>query len=70
MCQRGPPSHKHLLVDPHERARVVGFALILDAVEAIPPLAVIPLVVVVKLHLPHCFKQSRFCELKEKYIQE
>lgn len=70
ICQAAPPSHKHLLVDPHECARVIGFALILDAVEAISPLAVVPLVVVVKLHLPHCFKQSCFCELKEKYMQK
>lgn len=60
------PSDKHLLVDPHERARVVGFTFILDAVEAVPPLAVVPLVVVVVLHLPHRFKHPRLCELKRK----
>ena len=63
-----PPSDKHLLVDPHERARVVGFALVLDAVEAVPPLAVVPLVVVVVLHLPHRLKQPHLCELKEKHV--
>lgn len=61
-----PPSHKQLLVDPHERARVVGFALVLDAVEAVAPLAVVPLVVVVVLHLPHRLKHARLCELKGK----
>lgn len=61
-----PPSDKHLLVDPHEGARVVGFALILNAVEAVSPLAVVPLVVVVVLHLPHGFKHSQLCELKHK----
>lgn len=62
----GPPSRKHLLVDPHERARVVGLALVLDAVEAVSPLAVVPLVVVVVLHLPHGFKRPQLCELKRK----
>lgn len=57
-------SHKQLLVDPHQRARVVGFALVLDAVEAVPPLAVVPLVVVVVLHLPHRLKQAHICELE------
>lgn len=65
-----PPSDKHLLVDPHERARVVGFALVLDAVEAVPPLAVVPLVVVVVLHLPHRLKQPHLCELKEKHVHK
>lgn len=55
--------HKHLLVDPHERARVVGLALVLDAVEAVSPLAVVPLVVVVVLHLPHGFKHPQLREL-------
>lgn len=63
-----PPSDKHLLVDPHECARVVGFAFVLYAVEAVSPLAVVPLVVVVVLHLPHRFKHSRLCELKEKHM--
>lgn len=62
------PSHKHLLVDPHERTRVVGFAFVFNAVEAVSPLAVIPLVVVVVLHLPHRFKHSRLCELKQKQM--
>lgn len=58
-----PPSDKHLLVDPHECARVVGFAFVLDAVEAVSPLAVVPLVVVVELHLPHGFKHPHLSEL-------
>jgi len=67
LCLR--PSDKHLLVDPHERARVVGFAFILDAVEAVSPLAVVPLVVVVVLHLPHRFEHPRLCELRQKHME-
>lgn len=63
------PLHKRLLVDPHERARVVGLALVLDAVEAVPPLAVVPLVVVVVLHLPHGFKHAQLCELERKHVR-
>lgn len=59
-------SHERLLVDPHERARVVGFALVLDAVEAVAPLAVVPLVVVVVLHLPHRLKEPRLRELEQE----
>lgn len=61
--RRSPPSDEGLLVDPHERARVVGSALVLDAVEAVAPLAVVPLVVVIVLHLPHRLKQPRLGEL-------
>lgn len=60
-------SDKHLLVDPHECARVVGFTFILNAVEAVAPLAVVPLVVVVELHLPHSFKRTHLCELQKKH---
>lgn len=60
------PSDKQLLIDPHERTCVVGFALVLNAVEAVPPLAVVPLVVVVVLHLPHRLKHPHLCELKRK----
>lgn len=63
-----PPSNKHLLVDPHECARVVGLALVLNAVEAVPPLAVVPLVVVVVLHLPHGFEHSQLGELVGKDV--
>lgn len=59
-----PPSHKQLLVDPHQRACVIGFALVLNAVEVVPPLAVVPLVVVVVLHLPHRLKHAHICELQ------
>lgn len=62
-----PLSNKRLLVDPHECARVVGFAFVLDAVEAVSPLAVVPLIVVVELHLPHSFKRPCCCELKQKH---
>lgn len=68
-CTLNPLSHKQLFVDPHECARVVGFAFILDAVEAVPPLAVVPLVVVVVLHLPHCLKHPCLCELKRRYYE-
>lgn len=60
-------SDKHLFVDPHERARVIGFTFILNAVKAVAPLAVVPLVVVVKLHLPHGFKRPYLCELQQKH---
>lgn len=62
------PLHKHLLVDPHKRARVVGLAFVLDAVEAVSPLAVIPLVVVVELHLPHGFKHPQLRELRREHM--
>lgn len=49
-------SQKHFFIDPHQAACLIGFALILDAVEAVSPLAVVPLVVVVEFHLPHGLK--------------
>lgn len=61
------PSNKLLLVDPHEGARVVGLALILDGVEAVAPLAVVPLIVVVVLYLPHRLKEACLGELREKH---
>lgn len=63
------PLYKHLLVDPHERACVVGLALVLNAVEAVSPLAVVPLVVVVVLHLPNRLKHPQLCELKQKHVR-
>lgn len=56
-------SQKQLFIDPHEGACVVGFALVLDAVEAVPPLAVVPLVVVVELDLPDGLEQTCLSEL-------
>lgn len=67
MFQAVPLSNKRLLVDPHECARVVGFAFVLDAVEAVSPLAVVPLVVVVELYLPHGLKLPCCGELKHKH---
>ena len=59
----GPVSEEHLLVDPHEGARVAGFALVLDAAEAVAPLAVVPLAVVVELDLPHRLQAANLGEL-------
>ena len=56
-------SDKQLLVDPHQAARLVGLALVLDAVETVASLAVVPLIVVVVLHLPHHFKRAHLWEL-------
>lgn len=64
-----PHSDKHLLVDPHECSGVVGFALVLNAVEAVAPLTVVPLVVVVVLHLPHGLKHAHLCELEDRHAQ-
>lgn len=54
---------KHLLqkqffIYPHEGACVIRFAFILNAVETVPPLAMVSLVVVVELHLPNGLKKS------------
>lgn len=61
-----PPSNEQLLVDQHQAPRLVWFALVFDAAEAIPPLAVVPLVIVVEFHLPHCLKQASFSKLLHK----
>lgn len=45
-------SVKHLLVNPHQRACLIRFALILNVVEAVAPLAMVTLMIVVELHLP------------------
>ena len=57
-------SQKHFFIDPHQAARLVGFALILYAVEAVSPLAVVSLVVVVEFHLPHSLKEASLVKLQ------
>ena len=52
-----------LLVDPHEGPRLVGLALVIDAGEFVPELAVLPLVVVVVLRLPDRLKRPGFDKL-------
>lgn len=54
---------EELLVDPHEAARLVGLHLVLDAGELVAELAVLTLVVVVVLHLPHRLEDARLLEL-------
>lgn len=46
-------SEEGLLIHPHETAGLVGLALILNDREGTSPLAVISLVVIVELDLPH-----------------
>lgn len=54
---------KGLFIDPHQAACLVGLDLILDAVEIVAKLTVLPLVVVVELHLPDGLKHARIFEL-------
>lgn len=61
-----PPSEEGLLVHPHEATCLVGLALILNDREGASPLAVISLVVIVELDLPHCLEGSNVCELREE----
>lgn len=51
-------SQKRFLTDPHQAVGVVRFALVLDAAEAVAPLAVVSLVVVVEFYLPHSLKET------------
>lgn len=60
--QEEPFSEEGLLVYPHEAARLIRLALILDDRERASPLAVVSLVVIVELHLPHCLKGPNICE--------
>lgn len=59
-------SVERLLVDPHQAARLIGFALILDVVELVAELAVLALVVVVVLHLPDRFELARLGKLDKQ----
>lgn len=58
-----PASVEGLLVDPHQGPGLVGFAFVVDAAELVSELAVLPLVVVVVLGLPHRLKRPRLVEL-------
>lgn len=58
-------SEEGLLVHPHEAARLVGLALVLDDGEGASPLAVISLVVIVELDLPHRLEGPNVGELRE-----
>ena len=49
-------SEEGLLIHPHETAGLVGLALVLNDREGTSPLAVISLVVIVELDLPHRLK--------------
>lgn len=64
--QTAPRLVEALLVDPQEGPRLVGFAFVLYGGEAVPPLAMVSLVVVVKLHLPDSFKGADVGELEKK----
>lgn len=59
-------SVEDLLVDPHQGPGLVGFALVLDAAELVPELAVLPLVVVVVLGLPDRLERPRLVELQRE----
>lgn len=56
-------SQKRFLTDPHQTVGLVWFALVLDAAEAVAPLAVVSLVVVVEFDLPHSLKDSSCLKL-------
>lgn len=58
-------SVERLLVDPHQGPRLVGLALVLDAAELVAELAVLPLVVVVVLCLPHSLERSSLVKLRK-----
>lgn len=63
-------SVERLLVDPHQRSRLVRFALVLDAVELVAELTVLPLVVVVIFGLPDGFKCPGLLELDKETERE
>lgn len=52
------PSEKQFFIYPHKSACVIWFALVLDAVKAVSPLAVVSFVVVVELDLPDGLKKA------------
>lgn len=56
---------KDFFVYPHKAAGLIGFGLVLDAVEAVAELAVFSLVIVVVFHLPHCLKHTSIFELEK-----
>lgn len=56
-------SQKRFLIDPHQAVGLIRFALILDAAEAVAPLAVVSFVVVVEFHLPCSLKEASCCKL-------
>lgn len=59
-----PRSDEHLFIDPHEATSLIRFALIVNASETVAPLAMVPLVVVVVLHLPCGLKLTSIRKLK------
>ena len=59
-------SEEGLLIHPHETAGLVGLALILNDREGTSPLAVISLVVIVELDLPHRLEGPNVSELREE----
>lgn len=60
--QEGPFSEEGLLIHPHEAACLIGLAFILNDGERASPLAVVSLVVIVELDLPHRLKGPNVCE--------
>lgn len=64
--QKEPSSEEGLLVHPHEAACLIRLALILNDREGAAPLAVISLVVIVELHLPHRLEGPNVSELREE----
>lgn len=64
--QKKPSSEEGLLVHPHETACLVGLALILNDREGASPLAVISLVVIIELDLPHRFEGPNVSYLRER----
>lgn len=56
-------SQKRFLTDPHQTVGLIRFALVFNAAEAVAPLAVISLVVVVKFYLPHSLKDPSCLKL-------
>jgi len=62
--QKEPSSEEGLLVHPHEAARLIGLAFILNDRERASPLAVISLVVIVELDLPYRLEGPNVSELR------
>lgn len=60
--QKEPFSEEGLLIHPHEAAGLIGLAFILNDGERASPLAVVALVVIVELDLPHCLEGPNVCE--------
>lgn len=53
-----------LFIDPHQAARFIWFAFVLNTAKTVSPLAMISFVVVVEFDLPDCFKNTDVLKLR------